>query len=251
MAGESPGATRAALVEVVREIHATRCPDAPVILAAGSLIRGEGTASSDLDLVVVYPSLANAWRESFRFAGYPVEAFVHDPGTLEYFFTEDRASGVPALAQMVFEGVEVPTSHALSRAAKARAGSILAAGPPPLDAAHEARLRYGVSDSLDDARAPRTGDELMAIGARLYEQLADYHLRRLGRWSARAKGIPRALRALDPDLAARYADAFTRLFAHGDATPVIRLAEDLLAPAGGPLFDGYRQDAPAGSKSPV
>lgn len=251
MAGESPGAPRAALIEVVREIHAKRCPDAAVILAAGSLMRGEGTASSDLDLVVVYPRLAHAWRESFRFAGYPVEAFVHDPGTLEYFFTEDRASGVPSLPRMVLEGVEVPGPHALSRAAKARAETILAAGPPPLEAAHEARLRYAVSDSLDDARAPRSGEELTAIGVRLYEQLADYHLRRLGRWSARAKGIPRALRALDPDLAARYAGAFTRLFAQGDAASVIRLAEDLLAPAGGPLFDGYRSDAPADWKSPV
>jgi hypothetical protein len=29
--------------------------------------------------------------------GYPIEAFIHDPATLEYFFLEvDRPSGVPA-----------------------------------------------------------------------------------------------------------------------------------------------------------
>lgn len=242
----------ARLVAVVREIHAHRYRDAPVILAAGSLIRGEGTASSDLDLVVLHSRLDHAWRESFRFAGFPVEAFVHDPGTLEYFFTElDRVSGVPALPRMVLEGVEVPGPHPLSGAAKARAEAILAAGPPALDAAHEARLRYAVSDLLDDARAPRSADELTAIGTCLFEQLADYHLRRLGRWSARGKGIPRALHAVDATLAVRYADAFTRLFAQADASAVIRLADELLAAAGGSLFDGYRADAPAEWKTRV
>lgn len=54
-----------------------------------------------------------AYRESFTFGGYPVEAFVHDPATLEYFFLEvDRPSGVPALAQMVVEGIEIPASSA-------------------------------------------------------------------------------------------------------------------------------------------
>ena len=92
--------------------------------------------------------------------------------------------------------------------------------------------------------------ELTAIGACLYEKLADYHLRRLGRWSGKGKGIPRALAALDAGLAERYAGAFARLFAHADAAPVIALAEALLEPAGGPLFDGYRADAPAAWRTP-
>ncbi len=38
------------------EIYNERFPDAKVIFLAGSVIRGEGTAHSDLDLVVVYES---------------------------------------------------------------------------------------------------------------------------------------------------------------------------------------------------
>ena len=86
--------------------------------------------------------------------------------------------------------------------------------------------------------------------ASAYEQLADYHLRRLGRWSAKGKGIPRALVALDADLATRYSNAFDRLFAHADAMPVIALGEALLAPAGGPLFEGYRATAPPTWRTP-
>ena len=96
-----------------------------------------------------------AYRESFRAGGYPVEAFVHDPETLWSFFAQDATAGVPSLARMVLEGRGMPAPTALSRAAKARADAVLLAGPPPLDAAVEQRLRYVVSDLLDDARTPR------------------------------------------------------------------------------------------------
>ena len=103
------------IIGVAHAIRSARYPDASAIFAAGSIVRGEGTATSDLDLVVVYASLPSAYRESFRFGGVPVEAFVHDPETLEYFFVDvDRASGVPALPQMVVEGIEIPAPNAVA-----------------------------------------------------------------------------------------------------------------------------------------
>jgi len=67
-----------------------------VLLLAGSIVRGEGTPHSDLDLVVIFDRLPNAYRESFYFGDLPVEAFVHDPETLNYFLFEvDRSSGIP------------------------------------------------------------------------------------------------------------------------------------------------------------
>ena len=76
------------IIDVANEIRSNRYKDAEAVFAAGSIIRGEGTPFSDLDLVVVYAELRCAFRQSFRFGGYPVEAFVHDPATLEYFFVE-------------------------------------------------------------------------------------------------------------------------------------------------------------------
>jgi hypothetical protein len=179
-------------------------------------------------------------------AADPVEAFVHDPATLEYFFLEiDRASGVPALTQMVVEGIEIPGPNEMSQALKRRAATVNDAGPPPLKTEGERRLRYAVSDLLDDLRAPRSRDELIGTGARMFEQLADYYLRRLGRWSAKGKAIPRVLRQADPVFCARYCGAFDVLFAEGEVQAVVQLTEDLLSEAGGPLFDGYRAEAPA------
>ena len=182
------------VIDTAHAIHLDRYKGAVAIFAAGSLIRGEGTPFSDLDLVVVYAQLPSAYRESFRFGGYPVEAFVHDPATLEYFFLEvDRPSGVPALPQMIVEGIEIPSPNEISRELKRRAAAVIASGPPALDSESEQRMRYFVSDLLDDVRAPRSQDELIGAGARLYEQLADYHLRRRGLWSAKGKAIPRIL----------------------------------------------------------
>ena len=238
--------TREAAIDAARKIGRQRYPDAGVAFAAGSIVRGEGTPHSDLDLVVVYQRLASAYRESFVFDGLPVEAFVHDPETLHYFFIDvDRTSGVPSLAQMVADGVEVPEPTGLSAAVKALAASVLAGGPPPLTADDERKLRYAVTDLIDDIRSPRSTDELTASGGRLHGELANYALRARGRWSARGKSIPRALAAADPDLAERYSRAFADLFERRDPAGAIALAEDLLGPAGGLLFDGYRLDAPA------
>jgi hypothetical protein len=132
-----------------------------------------------------------------------------------------------------------------SAALKQLAASLIAAGPPGLDAEAEQRARYAVTDLVDDLRDARSHDERVASGALLYEQLADYHLRRLKLWSARGKAIPRALRRADPVLCARYCHSFDSLFRDDDAREVIELAEDLLAPAGGWLFEGFRSDAPA------
>lgn len=232
------------IIDVANRIRSMRYPDAGAVLAAGSIVRGEGTAWSDLDLVVVYERLPSAFRESFRFEGIPVEAFVHDPETLEYFFVEDGASGVPALPQMVVEGLELPAPNERSHALKGRAAALIAAGPPLLDPEAERKWRYAVTDLLDDLRDTRSAEERVGTGAQLYEQLADYHLRRQARWSGRGKGLARALRRADPDLAARYWRSFDRLFTLGDPGAVIELAEELLQPAGGLLFEGYRADAP-------
>lgn len=233
------------IIDAAQAIRAQRYADADAVFAAGSIVRGEGTAFSDLDLVVVYGRLERAYRESFRFGRWPVEAFVHDPTTLEYFFEQvDGPAGVPALAQMVVEGVEVPHATEFARALKRRARAVIAAGPPALDAQSERRMRYFVSDLVDDLRAPRSHDELIGAGTQLYEHLANWVLRRRASWSAKGKALPRVLRQADAALGHAYCAAFRTLFTSADPAAVVRLADELLDEAGGPLFDGFRIDAP-------
>jgi Nucleotidyltransferase domain len=236
----------AAVLAIARALSKERYSGAAVVFAAGSLVRGEGTPFSDLDLVVVYPRVPAAFRESFTAQGVPVEAFVHDPDTLEYFSVQvDCASGTPLLPHMVAEGVEVPAPCSLSQTLKARAVELLDAGPPPLDGETERRRRYFLTDLLDDLRGARLRPERVATAASLYHDLADYLLRSRGLWSAKGKGIPRALARADAKLSERYDEAFDALFHRNTIEPVIQLVEEVLSPHGGLLFDGYRSEAPA------
>jgi hypothetical protein len=232
--------------QVTQQVFDSRYPSASVIFLAGSIVRGEGTPFSDLDLVVVFDQLPAAYRESFHSEGFPIEAFVHDPETLNYFLFEvDRPSGIPALAQMILEGIEIPRPNDLSRSLKQLATSVMQLGPPELSAEDVRKLRYDITNLADDVRQPRSRDELVAAGAELYEALANYYLRTNKLWSAKGKSIPRILRQADADLCLRYAASFDELFAQGRPETVVSLVEEILTPRGGFLFDGHRLDAPA------
>jgi hypothetical protein len=217
---------------------------------AGSVARGEATEHSDLDLVIVYERLPHAYRESFVDAGWPVETFVHDPETLDYFFMQvDGPAGVPSLARMVLDGIELAPS-ALGQSLKARARAVLDAGPPPWSARELAQRRYMITDLVDDLRAPRSAAERVATGARLYELLGDCLLRARGCWSARGKNLPRALATVDAQLGADFVSAFERLFTAGETAPLVHFCNAALHPYGGLLFAGFRLDAPATWRRP-
>jgi len=232
-------------LEVAQQVSRDRYAGANLILLCGSVVSGLATAFSDLDLVVVYPNVEYAWRESFTFRTWPIEAFVHDKETLRYFFHEsDRASGVPSLPRMVLDGIPIPAESDLSAALKDEANKAIEAGPPLLRCEELDQRRYQITDLVYDLRDPRSREELIASGARLYEPLADFFFRANGRWSATGKGIPRALRRDDPEAAESFAAGFDDLFMRSDPAAVIALAERLLAPHGGFLFNGFRRNSP-------
>ena len=233
------------LVETTKAIHTERYPDSEVIFLSGSIIRGESTSTSDLDLVVIFRQLENAYRESFRFGNWPVEAFVHDPETLNYFFQMDRASGVPSLPNMVSEGLEVPGASDFSYSMKALARSVLAEGPPRWKEREINNSRYTITDILDDLYEPRSRAEQIASATVLFDQLANHFLRSQQLWAAKGKTIPRRLREVDFEFAIQFEESFQELFSTGNATQVIALAEKVLERSGGRLFEGYKLNAPS------
>ena len=145
------------------EIRREKYPRASVIFLAGSLVRGEGTSTSDLDLVVLFDSIPSAYRESFIYKQWPVETFVHDPSTLAYFFREvDRPSGIPSLPTMVAEGIETPQACELSKSMKNLAAEILAQGPPKWSKLELDNSRNAITNLIDDLRDPRSTQEMYA-----------------------------------------------------------------------------------------
>ncbi|RYX81877.1 nucleotidyltransferase domain-containing protein [bacterium] len=234
--------------QAAQTLFERRHPSANCLLLAGSIVRGEATASSDLDIVVLYDEgdLPHAYRESLLWEGFPVETFVHSPQTLRYFFEKmDGPSGFPTLMQMVSEAIEIPVPTPLSTQMKQAANDCLLAGPPPLPP-HDLQLRrYIITDLIDDIRTPRSPHELTATGTQLYAALPDFYFRSQNLWSAKGKTMLRKLHQHNPDFAQRFIIAFDTLFSTANPHPVIALAEEVLTPSGGFLFDGHRLDAPA------
>ena len=230
---------------ITKEIHKTKYPQAKAIFLAGSLVRGEGTSTSDLDLVIAFEHTFCAVRESFFFKKWPVEAFVHDPETLEHFFQSDRKTGVPSLINMVARGVEVPAANELTISLKQRANLLLEKGPHKWSKKDIDGSRYRITDLTDDLRDPRSVHEMHATATLLYSALATHYCRSKNLWSAKGKAIPNRLRNIDAAFAKKFLESFEAIFSDGLSQKVIDLSAEILEPSGGFLFDGYRREAPS------
>jgi hypothetical protein len=237
-------------LDVARRVVATRFGEADFAFAAGSIMRGAGTVASDIDMVVVFPRLDRAWRESFEAETFPVEAFVHDPETLRYFMDRDVRTGCPVMVSMVASGELMGRAPAAGQRLQAEARAILARGPMPLSGEDYDMLRYQISDLVDDLHGRRRPDEVFAIAVALHQKLGDLILLGRGAWTGRGKWLPRLLKALDPEIAEKFVRAFRRA-ADGDAGPLLALAESELARHGGRYFAGFRRDAPLEARTPA
>jgi|GEM_PF-1084338 len=179
--------------QAAEEIRQQKISACKAFFLSGSVVRGEATPHSGLNLVVIYASLEAAWRESFLYKDWPVEAFVHDPATFKYFLKMDGQAAKPFLAGMVAKGIPLPVASDYSRALQNSCQKHLDDGPAELSENEITRRRYGISDLIDDLRAPRSHAEAMASGARLLEDLSDFYLRRQRLWTTDGKSIFRRL----------------------------------------------------------
>ena len=238
-------------VEVAKEILKNRYPSAVVGFVAGSFNRGEETAFSDIDLVVVFEKVEFAWRESFTFCDWPVEVLAHDPETLNYFFREvDGKDGVPSLPFMVLEGTPIPDNHELIFKLKSLADQVLDEKPPEWTEETIYHQRYGLTDLIDDLRDPRNSFEAhVTIGA-LHEMLGNFYFRSERIWSASRKHIPRRISKINPPLGKEWIEAFEKAYA-GNSNHLIELTQKILNPYGGLLFNEYRRNAPASWRKPL
>jgi hypothetical protein len=229
---------------VAKELFETRFSGADVAFMAGSVVRGEASTYSDLDLVVIYPKVEYASRESFTHRDWPVEVFVHDPETLKYFHNKvDALDGRASLYEMIYEGLEVPGPSPISDNLKELAARSLSEGPRPLTPTEIEDRRYMITFLLDDIREPKSRDEVFATSATLFNEVADFYLRSRGLWSASGKSLIRRLKKADAGFARRFVESFDQLQTQNQPQRLIDLVSEVLAEHGGFLFEGYSRKA--------
>ena len=226
------------ILTLTNELVSDRFPKSFAAMIAGSHVRGRATATSDIDLIVLMPTGARTYRESFLYEGYPVEAFIYTEATIADFFEADWARRRPSLQRMVTEAVPVRV-HPLVDQLKAEAARQLLAGPTPWTVEQLNQNRYFLTDLLDDFIGVEDRTEGLAIATRLFDQAASFHLTASGRWLGQGKWLPRELTALSQADADRFSDAFDRYFRFDEKQAVISLIETWLMQHGGRHFDGF------------
>ncbi len=232
---------RADAAVAARVIVAARYPDCDVALLAGSVVRGEATATSDLDILVVTRQPGTPYRESFAAEGWPVEAFVHTIASWREFVAADIARRRPSLAQMAAEGIMLRDCDGLADQLRAEARAVLEAGPPELTAGELEDCRYGLTDLLGDFTGETTYEGGLFAAQVLAAEAADFVLACHRRWTGRGKSLWRAIARYDADSAQRLAAALREYACEGRKDVLVEWVDGALAPVGGRLFEGYRR----------
>ena len=239
-------------LKTAKALLAEKFPKAKCAFIAGSVVRNEATATSDIDMVIIHATdiLPKAYRASMIYQDWPIEMFVQNDNSFAYFLKQDVACGMPALISMIAEGIIVPEENEYARSLQNKARETLAAGPAALSEEEINNRRYGLTDLLDDMESPKNSAELYGTLSVLYQKLADFHLRANRHWSGGSKALTRALKKAFPDLATEYEAAFRSAFAE-DTKPLSVLADKLLQPFGGRYWAGLTSYAPDAANRPV
>lgn len=217
------------------ELHFPNCQGA---LLAGSVVRGEATITSDLDIVIFMEHLDVAYRESFVVFDWAIETFVHNLTSYKDYFKSDCERARPSLPRMVVEGIVLQDTGVIE-GIKAEARELLESGPEKWSLETITLKRYFVTDALDDFIGSSREDEDLFIANSLAEVLHEFVLRTNGHWIGDSKWIVRALKQYDEQFATEFVEAFRQFYKLGDKDKVIELVDKVLEPHGGRLFDGF------------
>lgn len=239
MYGDRPDPVTAATAFV-----AGRFPDAAAAFVGGSVLTEHRTPTSDLDVVVVLAEpTAEApapFRETFEQDGWIVEAFVHTRESLEGYWARDAERRVCSMLRMCVESVVLTDPAGVAEEIRTDAAERLEAGPPPVTDDERDRLRYGLTDLLDDMAGCDDEEELLFIAGAVVREVSGLALAVAGAWTGSGKALARALKVVDADLLERLVDGHRHVVLYGDTAVLHRAAVDVLLRAGGALMVGYR-----------
>lgn len=223
---------------VAERFVAETYPRAEIAIIAGSTARGERTATSDIDLLLLGEALFDDESQTSEaathaFEGEIFEVFAYTPEGFAEWAHRSVDQHRPVIVHMLVEGRAIRSSASLD-GLRAHWGGVLSRGPS-LDAAESAFRRYVVTDLLDDLRDATDPLEQQVVAAALFERIGELMLLRDGRWVATGKWLPRRLR----DLSRERADDLSVPLLDGDLSTFAARVEGELVRAGGRVQAGF------------
>ncbi len=225
-------------IEAAKRFITKRFPDCQGAVLAGSVVRGEATDTSDLDIVVFDKSITSSYRESFIDFGWAIEVFVHNLTSYKHFFNLDYQDAKPSMQRMIVEGIILKGEGTID-SIKEEAKEMLDNGPKKWTKEMIMTKRYFITDTLDDLIGCNNRAEQLFIANTLAELIHEFVLRTNGRWIGSSKWIIRALKNYDIKFTEEFVEAFDVFYRTGDKSKVILISEMVLEPYGGRLFEGF------------
>jgi predicted nucleotidyltransferase len=212
-------------------------PAARAAWLGGSVVRGNASPTSDLDITVLLDGPPAPMRKSLEYGGWPVELFVHTEKSLAYFSGKDQDRRQPTMMRLVGESLILLDTDGSGVRLQQACLAEVAAGPAPLTRTELDLLRYTITNLLDDL-SDAVGNERTAIASVLWQDAARLLLTGAGHWSGTGKGLLREVVAYDSTHGTEHAEALM----HGvraDDDSLAEAVDDILAAYGGRLFDGF------------
>ncbi len=83
-------------IDAAKKFVVAYFPESPGALLAGSVVRGEATNTSDLDIVVFDTNKPSSYRESLIKYQWAIEVFVHNLTSYKHFFESDIERAQPS-----------------------------------------------------------------------------------------------------------------------------------------------------------
>lgn len=225
-------------IEAAQQFIAQYFPQCDGALLAGSVVRGEATETSDLDIVVFDNNRMTSYRESIVAFGWAIEVFVHNLTSYKQYFHEDYKRARPSMPRMVSEGIVLKDNGILD-GIKNEAKLLLDKGPEEWTEQTIKIKQYFISDALDDFIGCSNKAEELFIANALAELVSEFVLRTNRQWIGHSKWVVRALLQHDETFTLHFIQAFDIFYKTGNKQHIIQLVDNVLEPFGGKYFDGF------------
>ncbi|WP_197080977.1 nucleotidyltransferase domain-containing protein [Gordoniibacillus kamchatkensis] len=227
--------------EAALQFIAKHFPDCSVAVLAGSVVTGRATARSDLDLVIFDDSQPSPFRACYREFGWPIEAFVLTTESYRYIFEMNQLRAIPSIQRMCADGTILKddgTADALIREAK----EMLREGPWPWTEDEILQARYEITECLEDLAGSSSRAEDLFTVNRLAGLVQEMELRMHGCWTGEGKWVVRSLRMYDETFCRELVQELDLFYKMEQKEGLIAFVDRVLAPYGGRLFEGFRQE---------
>ncbi|GAA4687368.1 nucleotidyltransferase domain-containing protein [Phytohabitans rumicis] len=169
-------------VDAARRLVDERLPNAVGAFLAGSVLTAARTPRSDLDIVVIRADDQPVFRETLRYADWPVELFVQTPTSYERFLTREIAARRSPLLSMISTSVVLVDHDGVAACLQADARRRRAHGPPAVTVVELEDLQDGLSDLLDDLDGTADPNEMSFVAVQVFADTARLALTLAGTW---------------------------------------------------------------------